>query len=188
MTRHDLTFRPATIHDATFVATIMMEAVGLPVMERAESPRPDIVELCRRSDTLYSYRNAIIAQVGGTLVGGLISYDGHGYHETKRHTFSLVTTPLDFDPTTMDDETRQGEYYLDSAAVLPSYRGQGLGRLIIEQGVAMARERNLQAVLACDPHNAGALALYTNIGFKQEGEMFIFGHQYLRMVFPTTIG
>lgn len=178
---NQISFRPATVEDAPFVALIMMEAVGEPVMEEGREVDDSIVSICRRDDTLYSYRNAVIAESGGERIGGLIAYDGNGYHETKLHTFSLIDHPLPFDPLAMDDETREGEYYLDSAAVLPEFRSKGYGRQIIEYGVECGRRRSLLPVLACSPSNAKAYALYKSLGFKENGHLFIFGEDYLRM-------
>ncbi len=182
---NNVTFRPATIDDAPFVALVMMEAVGMTVMETGTVPEERIVDLCRRTDTLYSYRNAIIALMDGTPVGGLISYEGKDYHDIKVHTFALVEDFIDFDPVEMDDETRPGEYYLDSAAVLPQHRGKGLGRKLIEHGVQLARKRGLLPILACEPHNTTAHHLYTSIGFHDDGALHIFGEDYLRMTFPA---
>lgn len=177
----ELIFRPATIEDAHFVATVMMEAVGMPVMEGEMVMEDGIEDICRRTDTLYTYQNATIVEMNGVKVGGLISYSGKGYHDIKVHTFSLVKAHLSFDPLEMDDETREGEYYLDSAAVLPEYRGKGIGRKIIEYGVELGRSMGLLPVLACDPENKNAYALYTSIGFRENGHLFIFGENYLRM-------
>lgn len=174
-------FRQATIEDAPFVASVMMEAVGMPVMEEGRELDDTFVGICRREDTLYSYKNCAIVEIEGKKVGGLISYVGKGYHEVKMHTFGLVKEHLSFDIDKMDDETREGEYYLDSAAVLPEYRGQGIGRKLIEYGVSKAQKLGLLPILACDPDNANAYKLYTSIGFKENGHLFIFGEDYLRM-------
>lgn len=178
-----ITVEPATADDAAFVATVMAEAVGMPVMENGRTPDENLTDICRRTDTLYSWQNAVIAKIDGEPVGGLISYDGHGYHEVKVRTFGLVPKDmLEFDVDKMDDETGDGEYYLDSLAVLPQQRGHGIASLLLKYGVEKAREKHLLPILACDPANANALRLYTKIGFRQEGTMFIFGHEYMRMV------
>lgn len=177
----NINFRQATLEDATFVATVMMEAVGFPLMENGETPEERTIDICRRTDTLYTYRNAVIAEICGKAVGALISYPGKGYHDIKVHTFSLVKEFVSFNVDTMDDETQDGEYYLDSAAVIPEYRGQGIGRTIINYGISRAKELNLTPVLACDPENKNAYHLYTSLGFKEEGTLFIFGETYLKM-------
>lgn len=177
----ELTFRPATISDAPFVAIVMMEAVGMEYMERGVIPVGHILNVCQCEDTLYSYRNAVIAMIGNEPIGALISYAGEGYHETKVRTFAPIKDNLDFDPMTMDDETCDGEYYLDSVAVLPQYRGKGYGRRLIEYGIIRGKKLNKLVVLACDPDNNGAFALYSSLGFKIDGSLSIFGRNYLRL-------
>jgi RimJ/RimL family protein N-acetyltransferase len=41
---------------------------------------------------------------------------------------------------------------------------------------------SLPTILACEPNNLGAKALYESLGFKHDGDLFIFGHHYLRML------
>lgn len=183
MIMEQVTFRAATMEDAAFVATVMMEAVEIPMMEEGNVPDDHLVEVCRSEDTLYSWRNATIAEVGGRMVGALIAYSGEGYHDVKVRTFGRVKAKLDFDPMAMDDETKEGEYYLDSLAVLPEWRGRRVGTALLMRGVETAKAKGLLAVLACDPDNTNAHRLYTQLGFKEEGTLFIFGKNYLRMVF-----
>ena len=178
-----ITVEPATAEDVEFVATVMVEAIGMSIMENDGTPDESLTDICRRTDTLYSWQNAVIAKIGGEPAGALISYDGHGYHEVKLRTFGLVPKDmLEFDIDKMDDETGDGEYYLDSLAVLPQHRGHGIASLLLKYGVEKAREKHLLPILTCDPANANALRLYRSIGFRQEGTMFIFGHEYMRMV------
>jgi len=82
----------------------------------------------------------------------------------------------------MDAETQDGEFYIDSLAVLPSYRKLGLGRTLLLRGLESARVLQRPAVLACAPENASAKHLYESLGFHEEGRLFIFGENYLRMV------
>lgn len=183
MNKVNVTYRPATIDDSAFVATVMMEAVEIPMMEEGRVPDAHLVEVCRQDNTLYSWRNATIAEIDGTPVAALIAYEGKGYHEVKVRTFGMVKAKLDFDPMAMDDETKEGEYYLDSLAVLPEWRNKGIGASLLMRGVEKAQKQGLIALLACDPDNSNAYQLYRRLGFKEEGTMFIFGKNYLRMVF-----
>ncbi len=176
--------RKATVEDAEFVAMVMMEAVGHEMMELGHRPEAHLVDVCQRTDTLYTWKNAIIACVDGEKVGGLIAYDGKGYHDVKMRTFGMVREKLPFDIDAMDDETREGEYYLDSLAVIPKWRRKGIGELLFGCGMKTAREAGLLPVLACDPTNESAFKLYQKLGFEADGELFIFGETYLRMVAP----
>lgn len=180
--------RPATPSDVTFVAQVMAEAVGLEVMGKTMGSDPRMqrwMQLTEHEDTLYSYRNALlIADEQDCPVAGLISYPGEGYLERRRLTFDLVKDILTFDPEEMDAETKDGEYYLDSLAVLPQMRGNGLGSKLLQEGIRKAHEMGRPAILACSPDNPQAHRLYESLGFVDAGSMFIFGETYIRMVNP----
>jgi mycothiol synthase len=64
---------------------------------------------------------------------------------------------------------RFGEIYVIS--VNPTYQGQGLGRVMLSQGLASLRNRGVnRAVLFVDADNVSAQALYRNFGFTVERE------------------
>ena len=190
---------PATPSDASFIALVVVEALGDVVMGRTgDSFTPE--ELLRlqllekailEDDTLYSYRNTIIAKDSeGSPLGAIVSYVGKDYQAMRQRTFSMLQEIIHFDTATMDDETGPGEYYLDSLSVSPQARGKGIGSRLLLAAVSRAGELGLPATLACDPSNERARTLYESLGFRHDGELFIFGHQYLRMTCssPSTEG
>ncbi|MGN0233963.1 MAG: GNAT family N-acetyltransferase [Bacteroidaceae bacterium] len=185
-------YRKATIYDAPFVAVVVTEALGNSIMERMTAGNESsedlrllkqIEEVCRRTDTLYSWKNTNVAiSSDGEPVGAIVAYPGEGYLECRARTFDLLGNLITFDVASMDAETRDGEYYLDSLAVHPRWRGRGIARQLIIQAQKEAAQMGRPAVLACAPDNTGARRLYEALGFRQEGRMYIFGENYLRMV------
>lgn len=181
--------RPATPEDAPFVTTVLMEALTRNALQPDGQLTPEardthrrLTPITLRDDTLYSYRHATLAvDPCGTPVGGIIAYPGGLYNELQRTTFALIPDLLDFDPAQMDPEARPGEYYLDSLCVLPTSRGQGIGRLLLQRAIADAQARGLTPTLAVHPENLKAQALYARQGFRPAGRYFIFGDEYLRM-------
>ncbi|KAL5040809.1 hypothetical protein BDW71DRAFT_33489 [Aspergillus fruticulosus] len=63
-----------------------------------------------------------------------------------------------------EETARRAHAFLHIAFTLPSYRGQGLGRMFMEWGVRMADERGLEAWL--DASDMGA-PLYEKFGFRR---------------------
>ncbi len=182
----------ATAQDARFVAQVVAEAVGNTLMERACQGQEtagdrellrQIEAVCLRDDTLYSWRHTRLAvNAEGLPVGALVAYPGEGYRACRARTFALLESLITFDVDSMDDETRDGEYYLDSLAVLPAWRGRGIARRLLASAQAEATRLGRPAILACAPGNTGARRLYESLGFREEGRMHIFGEDYLRMV------
>ena len=58
--------------------------------------------------------------------------------------------------------------WLDKLGVLEKFRGLGLGKLLLQWGIAHAAEKGYQSIgLGVDTGNeSGALQLYENQGFK----------------------
>ena len=186
-----MTIRKATTSDAPFIALVVVEALGDDIMERypehiGEQDRRRLellAESIRQDGTLYSWRNTIIAQDNdGESLGALVAYNGDDYMQMRKRTFSMLDELITFNVESMDAEAQPGELYIDSIAVMPNARGKGIARQLIQCSIGVAREMRLPAVLACEPNNLGAKALYESLGFKHEGELFIFGHHYLRMI------
>lgn len=183
----------ATSEDALLVALVMAEAVGDDIMERClnhsgEIPPADRqrMELLRkvalRDDTLYSYHHCTLARTDdGQVTGGIIAYPGDDYANRRQVTFSIVKELISFDVDKMDTEAQPHEFYLDSIAVWPQFRRQGIARLLIQHGISTGRKMNRPVTLACAPDNAGAHRLYTSLGFRDKGRFFIFGEDYIRM-------
>lgn len=56
--------------------------------------------------------------------------------------------------------------------VAPEWRGQGVGRLLVEHSVAEARRLGAHKVsLQVWPHNGAARRLYRRLGFEEEGRL-----------------
>ena len=194
--KQTITLRKATAADASFLAMVVSEALDSDVMECYEAAN-GVIPADRRQlmavlesvilhpDTLYTWRHATIAQnAGGEAIGALVAYEGDDYMQRRDTTFSMFSSvmPLQFDVDTMDAETVVGEYYLDSLAVLPSYRGRGVARMLLQSGIDTAHRLNRPAILACEPNNVNAKRLYESLGFRATGMYSLFGHTYWRMV------
>lgn len=179
-----LTFRQATIADALFIskgfhmAMLYDDATEERIQNFAQN-------ICIREDVLYSWRNTIIAEVDRQPAGMLTSYDGRFYHEMRVVTMELAKEHLGVEFPDMQDEAIPGEYYLDSLAVMPEYRGLGIGRSLLQQGISEGQKLNLKVTLAVDPENNRAKRLYESLGFIPDGTLFIFGHDYEKMVYTT---
>ena len=185
-----MTIRKATIDDAPFIALVVVEALGDDIMERypehiSEQDRRRLellAESIRQDNTLYSWRHTSIAQdTNGTPLGAIVAYPADNYIQMRATTVAMLSDLISFDVESMDAEACPGEYYVDSIAVVPKARGQGVARQLLLHAIARAQEMSLPTILACEPNNFGAKALYESLGFKHNGNLFIFGHHYLRM-------
>ena len=133
--------------------------------------------LVEREDSQYSYKNTLVALDGQQVVGVSVSYDGSRLHELRCAFIEAAKTYIGKDHTGMDDETQAGELYLDSLAVQPDYRRQGIARALLLATKERAGQYGLPHVgLLVDTDNPNGEALYSSVGFQYVGEKRWGGH------------
>jgi ribosomal protein S18 acetylase RimI-like enzyme len=173
--------RPATIEDASFVAWTVLVAVGID--HPNDKMMQSVTALCRRPGVLYSWQNSMLAEQDGKVVACLISYDGADYATMRKETFRLIAEEVGRDFRQMESETEAGEYYVDSIAVLPDYRGQGIGTQLLRAGAEKARQLHIGKVsIVVSPDNPKAQQLYESLGFQYVKDMFLFNEDYRKMI------
>lgn len=176
----DIVIRPATSKDASFIARNILDAMGV---GKIEGMLRELTRICRMEDTLYSWKRTYIVQVDGTSAGSLTSYDGALYKELKDRTFSIISAKTGEDYSGVGEETRPGEYYLDSLAIIPEYRSHHLGSLLIDNALHIAQGLGFTlASLIAEKDKVWLQHYYESLGFYVDGELLFFGHQYVRMI------
>ncbi len=186
-TMNNITIRKATKEDAEFVARGFLTAMWISG-EEMERLLPSCISLASMDDTLYSWRNACIAQCEGKDAAVLISYDGASYATASAKTFAYIRDHGGEDFTQMTHEAVSGEWYIDTLAVFPEFRRKGIAKLLLHHAIDLARQNShiQKATLYVDPDHPWVVDLYTSIGFQPEGEAFIFGQMFKKMAISTT--
>lgn len=181
MAAQEISIRPATWADAEFVAWALSTAVGACMDGSAGT----LIQMVQDEDTLYCWHSAWIATIDGEPVGAVIAYDGSYYAERRVKTFQMLRDLTGLDLTSQDDETQGGEFYIDTLAVLPAFRRQGIGRQLLQHCISEARTLGLTyASLAVHPDNLRAQTLYQSLGFVRADDIFIFGETYWKLRKP----
>lgn len=191
-----VTIRDAREDDAEFLAQVILAAAHLSDMGADTANNADtansngtatsagaLTAICRRTDTLYSWRNARIACACGKRAGAMVSYPGDSYSAARSITFPLLPglTQAQIDAT--DIETLPGEWYLDSLAVLPEFRRAGLGKMLVMDAIERGRNAGYaQFTLLAEKSSTHLVEYYTRLGFTIESEKLYLGNAYWRMV------
>lgn len=188
--------RRAYQEDAPFIAESVLAAMGydrdssisLAAKENYyesksyEEVKRVLEEIAARPDTLYSYRHSRIATYGGEVAGVIVGYDGAAYREMAELTFGLIAGKLGTAPFNPGEETREGEYYLDSLHVSPDFRGHSIGTILMRNELDIAEALGFRKVsLIVDKEKPWLHRLYARLGFEEAGETVFFGEKYLRM-------
>lgn len=172
--------RSAVQNDAPIIARAVAMAIGDEAALRnycGDEYLEVLTEIARRESTQYSWCYALVAEVDGAVAGAIVGYDGARLNELREGTFAVLRESIGRTPT-IADETEAGECYLDSVAVLPEFRGVGVGRELINAFCDKAFSENGDCVgLIVDCDNIEAEKLYNSLGFNRVGTRDFFGHQ-----------
>lgn len=180
MNRLRIITRPARVEDAPMIAQAVAMAIGDPVGLRqycGEEYLAVLTEIARTEGSQYSWQNAIVAECESRVVGAVIGYDGAMLQQLRNGTLAVIQKMTEHLPSVVD-ETEAGEYYLDSVAVVPEFRGQGIGMALVRVFCERAFKKGFGCVgLIVDVANIQAERLYLSEGFVCVGERTFFGHR-----------
>lgn len=183
--QNNITLRPGRPEDAPQIARLIITAMTDECCRHfygEQHTTDDFLRLMTRlvsgRNTQYSYENTICATDGdGRIVGISVSYDGSRLYELRQAFIDGALQEFGLDHSGMSPETQAGELYLDSLAVLPEYRGQGIATLLLEATVEKARRTGAGPLgLLVDKGNPNAERLYNKVGFRYVGDNEWGGH------------
>lgn len=189
---------PALPYHSADIARLIMMAMTDDCCQHLAGPghtlddfRRTMVRLVQMDDSQYSWRNAFVAiddeapsgpDYDGRMAGAVVGYDGGELHRLRRRFIEAALADWDMDHTGMDDETQAGEFYIDSLAVMPEYRHQGIASSLLHRIIQRANGLGLPAALLVDKGNPGAERLYTSLGFEHRGDAIWGGHGMKHLV------
>ncbi len=175
-----LLIRPAKPDDAHLIAQVVAMAIGdeTCLKDYCGNRYIDVLEeIARNENTQYSYRNALIAEKDNAVAGAIVGYNGADLMSLREGTFAIIKKHLGTTPS-LNAETEAGEFYLDSIAILPDFRGLGIGNQLLS---AMCRKAFLEGHknigLLVDFDNPKAEKLYHSVGFSRINPTTFFNHK-----------
>jgi len=179
----NITIRQAAIDDSRIIARSLVMAMGEETAKVycGNNYINVLDEIVRMEDSQYSYHNALLAMADDVPAGAIVGYDGGLLNRLRDKTLSVIHK---YNPrlTVVDEETENGEFYLDSIGILPEFRGCGIGRKLLLAMRDKAFSSGHKCVgLLVDYENPQAEKLYASLGFKRVGTKMFFGHKMWHM-------
>ncbi len=172
-------------HHAPAIARLVMMAMSQECCQNLAGPDHTLAEfeavmidLAAMERSQYSYLNTLVAvDDRGTVIGACVSYDGARLHELRQAFVWAARRAFGIDYSKMADEAQPDELYVDSLAVVPAYRRQGVAGRLLQAVVQQAAERGVEKVgLLVDKNNPRAESLYSAQGFVYVGDAAWGGH------------
>ena len=163
---------------------IIWKDMELDMVAQVEKSR--LLEVFADSVTKIRYRghkdHIWVYEYEGNVAGILIAYPGQ-YEMAFERTWQELDLPEDiaaFGTPLPTKEAEDDEYYIETVATFPQYRGKGIATQLFEH--VMASDTSALWSLNCDVANPRAYALYQRLGFETVSMKTLYGHEYYHMV------
>lgn len=189
---NQITYRTGRQEEAPQITEAIMLAMNYECCLNLAGPghtlddfRQVMLRLTSRQDTQYSYENTIVAVAPDEkLAGAIVGYNGADLLRLRQAFIDEAKQSFGMDYSQMDPETQEGEFYLDSLCVFPSYRGQGIASKLLLMMADKARAMGLPAGLLVDKGNPKAERLYHRLGFEYRDDTTWGGHEMRHLQKP----
>lgn len=183
----EINFRQATANDAEIIANLMFFAMDKIVYdfigEKNETKAIEfLTKLIVLENNQYSYQNITIVENEIKEIVAIFNiYDGALLHELRKPVLEVLATEYN-QHINPQDETEAGEFYIDTIAVFPEFRGNGIGQKILDYIIEEYSRKQQKVGLLVDLENPNAKKLYVNKGFVKVGEKQLMNeyHEHLQ--------
>jgi ribosomal protein S18 acetylase RimI-like enzyme len=123
------------------------------------------IERVSREDANFSYRNVLLAEREGEVVGMLLGYTLR--EPTPAEIIALDTLPPVLRPMVALEQRAPGTFYINALAVREEHRGNGIGSKLLYKSRQKALEAHTARItVEVFEQNEGALRLYERHGFR----------------------
>jgi len=173
--------RKATSNDSESITAYLLLAMedivcGFIGEQDLQKAREFLLHFVEKDNNQYSYQNCwVVEDQNMKVIAAINLYNGALLSELRQPIVDYVSSKFNkgFNP---EDETQEGEYYIDSIGVNPNQQSKGIGtkvlRFIIDEYV---NKLGQPLGLLVDETNPNAKRLYLKLGFKPAGRKVLFG-------------
>jgi len=163
--------RKATIEDAQAIATYILLAMGDIIYQFTGEKDDDkakefMLHFIVRTNNQYSFENCWVAEDENKIIAAVCIYDGAKIRQLRAPVLEYIKNEYGH-KLVLEEETREGELYIDSLGVDPRQQGKGIGSKMLQFLIAEYAVRQHQTLgLLVDGDNPDAKRLYLKLGFE----------------------
>jgi ribosomal protein S18 acetylase RimI-like enzyme len=126
----------------------------------------------------YSYQNCLVAELEGKVIAAVNCYDGADLIRLRQPVMDYIRANFNpnFNP---ENETQEGEIYIDSLGVDPRWQGKGIASKLLKHIIEQQVEANGKTLgLIVEAGNENARSLYLKLGFTYAGMKPLAGKEF----------
>lgn len=183
MSANDVTFRPATVSDARIIAELfrissegVADYIWTKLAEESGSNTDPIeigTERYSRDGFDFSYQNCDIAEIDGEAIGMLHAYPMGETSKPEDNADPVLRPYMELE--------EPHSLYISGLAILPKFRGQGIGTRLLDHAYKRARVEGMKKLsLICFEENDGAFRLYQHEGFEERKRRQVVPHPLIQ--------
>ena len=181
---YKITIQPAIREQAESIAQLIITAMTdecclffVGENQTLDDFKQAMICLVNDEQSQYSYTNTLVALHNNDVVGICVSYDGKDLRFLRSKFIEMAKVRFNRDFADMNDETQEGELYVDSLAVKKSFREKGIAQKLLKATIEKARNLHINHVgLLVDCNNPLAEKLYSKVGFQYVNDSSWGGH------------
>ena len=171
--------RKAKIEDTNVIAPLMLLAmkdivyqfIGLNSLDKANQ---FLERLISKKVNQYSYENCWVVEINEEVVAVANIYEGAKLEELRTPVIELLKSDFNRE-FTLENETKEGELYIDCIGVRADQQGKGIGSKILQ---FLMNEYPTKTIgLLVDKGNPKAKRLYLKLGFEIKEELIFAGKE-----------
>lgn len=177
-----MNFRPAKRNEAKEIADCLILAMEdivytfIGQSDRDEGKR-FLTHFISQPNNQYSYENCWVLEENSQIIGALLAYNGGLLPKLRKPVLEYLFTHYKY-ANIPQDETEEGEFYIDSFGVVKEYQGKGLGTQLLLSWINDYKSTGTLPIgLLVDEENPRARKLYEKLGFIYKKEVEFVGRK-----------
>lgn len=124
----------------------------------------------QKPENQYSFEHTLVYVEDGEIAGSLTAYDGGLLPKYRNPFMEYIAEHYDVRNLIIENETMEGEVYIDTISVYPKNQGKGIGKKLLMALIEKSKKEGHSKIgLLVDLKNPKAKKLYSALGFVTVG-------------------
>ena len=140
-----------------------------------------LLHFVAQEDNQYSYQNCWVVCNNNQIIGAINIYNGANLNTLRMPIINYLKTNFNRE-IIIEDETQEGEYYIDTLGVKGNQQGKGIGSTMLQFCIdEFVNKQNQTLGLLVEKENMAAKRFYEKLGFIYQSEKNLVGKQLEHM-------